>query len=62
MTIDSRNLVGAGLALAIVGLAAWGSSVLLSPAKERTGVVEVQPLIFSVEESQKLSNAEPAKN
>ena len=62
MTIDSRNLVGAGLALAIVGLAAWGSSVLLSQPKERTGTVEVQPLIFSVEESQKLSNAEPAKN
>ena len=46
MTIDSRNLVGAGLALAIVGLAAWGSSVLLAPA-ERTGTVEVRPLIFS---------------
>ena len=61
MTIDSRNLVGAGLALAIVGLAAWGSSVLLSPPKERTGTVEVQPLIFSVEESQQLSSADAAK-
>jgi hypothetical protein len=51
MTIDSRNLVGAGLALAIVGLAAWGSSVLFNPTHERTGTVEVRPLIFSVDEA-----------
>jgi hypothetical protein len=50
MTIESRNLVGVGLALTIVGLAAWGSSVLLSPP-ERTGTVEVRPLAFSVDES-----------
>ena len=49
MTIDSRNLVGAGLALAIVGLAAWGSSVLLNPSQERIGTVEVRPLVFSVD-------------
>jgi hypothetical protein len=49
MTIDSRNLVGAGLALAIVGLAAWGSSVLLQPSQERIGTVEVRPLMFSVD-------------
>jgi hypothetical protein len=61
MTIDSRNLVGAGLALAIVGLAAWGSTVLMNPAHERAGTVEVRPLIFSVEESQKLSSAEQPK-
>jgi len=61
MTIDSRNLVGAGLALAIVGLAAWGSTVLMSPSHERAGTVEVRPLIFSVEESQKLSSAEQSK-
>jgi hypothetical protein len=61
MTIDSRNLVGAGLALAIVGLAAWGSTVLLKPAHERAGTVEVRPLIFSVEESQALSSAEQPK-
>ncbi|HTE41131.1 MAG TPA: hypothetical protein VK629_09880 [Steroidobacteraceae bacterium] len=52
MTIDSRNLVGAGLALAIVGLAAWGSSVLFTPSQhERTGTVEVRPLIFSVDDA-----------
>jgi hypothetical protein len=61
MTIDSRNLVGAGLALAIVGLVAWGSTVLLKPAHERAGTVEVRPLIFSVEESQTLSSAEQPK-
>ena len=49
MTVDSRNLVGAGLALAIVGLAAWGSSVLLSPSHDRIGTVEVRPLVFSVD-------------
>jgi hypothetical protein len=49
------------LALAIVGLAAWGSSVLLSPQHERTGTVEVRPLIFSVEESQKLAGTEQPK-
>jgi hypothetical protein len=49
MTIDSRNLVGAGLALAIVGLAAWGSTVLLNPTQERIGTVEVRPLIYSVD-------------
>jgi hypothetical protein len=59
MTIDSRNLVGAGLALAIVGLAAWGSSVLLTPAHERTGTVEVRPLLFSVDESQRLASEQP---
>jgi hypothetical protein len=61
MTIDSRNLVGAGLALAIVGLAAWGSTVLLNPPQERKGTVEVRPLLFSVEESQRLSSAEQPK-
>lgn len=50
MTVDSRNLVGAGLALAIIGLAAWGSSVLLAPKPEVHGTVEVRPLIFSVDE------------
>ena len=54
MTIDSRNLVGAGLALAIIGLAAWGSSVLLK-SPERTGVVEVRPLIFSADDTQKMT-------
>ena len=54
MTIDSRNLVGAGLALAIIGLAAWGSSVLLK-GPERNGVVEVRPLIFSVDETPKMA-------
>ena len=60
MTIDSRSLVGAGLALAIVGLAAWGSTVLFNQP-ERSGVVEVRPIIFSVEDSQKLA-AENQKN
>ena len=46
MTVDSRNLVGAGLALAIIGLAAWGSSVLLAPKPELKGTVEVRPLVF----------------
>ena len=50
MTVDSRNLVGAGLALAIIGLAAWGSSVLLAPKQELKGTVEIRPLIFSVDE------------
>jgi hypothetical protein len=50
MTVDSRNLVGAGLALAIIGLAAWGSSVLLAPKSELRGTVEVRPLVFSVDE------------
>lgn len=49
MTIDSRNLVGAGLALALVGLAAWGSTVLFNKPAEHAGTVEVRPLIFSVE-------------
>lgn len=61
MTIDSRNLVGAGLALAVVGLAAWGSTVLMKPASERAGTVEVRPLIFSVEESHRLTSTEQAK-
>ena len=43
MTVDSRNLVGAGLALAIIGLAAWGSSVLLAPKPELKGTVEIRP-------------------
>jgi hypothetical protein len=51
MTVDSRNLVGAGLALAIIGLAAWGSSVLLAPKPELKGTVEVRPLLFSVDEA-----------
>lgn len=59
MTIDSKNLVGAGLALAIIGLAAWGSTVLLTP--ERRGVVEVRPLIFSVDAQHTASTSEPAK-
>jgi hypothetical protein len=50
MTLDSRNIIGAGLALAIVGLAAWGSSVLLNPPT-RVGTVEVRPLSFAVDES-----------
>ena len=50
MTVDSRNLVGAGLALAIIGLAAWGSSVLLAPKPELKGTIEVRPLVFSVDE------------
>jgi hypothetical protein len=61
MTIDSRNLVGAGLALAIVGLAAWGSTVLLNPPQERKGMVEVRPLMYSVEDSQRLSSTEQSK-
>jgi hypothetical protein len=61
MTIDSRNLVGAGLALAIVGLAAWGSTVLMHPQQERKGMVEVRPLMYSVEDSQRLSSTEPSK-
>lgn len=49
MTIDSRNLVGAGLALAIIGLAAWGSSVLMQPNHNRVGTIEVRPLVYSVD-------------
>ncbi|MBC7982818.1 MAG: hypothetical protein H7Y02_03090 [Candidatus Obscuribacterales bacterium] len=61
MTVDSKNLVGAGLALAIVGLAAWGSNVLMNPAIERKGTVEVRPLIFSVDTATRPASAEPAK-
>jgi len=46
MTIDSKNLVGAGLALAVVGLTIWGSTVFLSSAHEKTGTVEIRPLII----------------
>lgn len=58
MTIDSKNLVGAGLALAIVGLAAWGSSVLMNPPRERTGVVEVRPLIFTVDDTKNATTSQ----
>lgn len=60
MTVDSRNLVGAGLALAIIGLAAWGSSALLTPKSELKGTVEVRPLVFSTDEKQSIA-AEKSK-
>ena len=61
MTIDSKNLVGAGLALAIVGLAAWGSSVLFNQPHERVGTVEVRPLIFSVDNTDHAPPADTSK-
>jgi hypothetical protein len=44
MVIQSRTIVGAAGALAIVGAALWGSSMLSSPASQ-SGHVEVQQVI-----------------
>lgn len=43
MVIESRTVVGGAAALALVGIALWISSSLLSPPEHR-GVVEVQPV------------------
>jgi hypothetical protein len=44
MTIDSKNVVSAGLTLVIVGLVAWASTNMFKqpPRLERHGVVEIQ--------------------
>lgn len=45
MLIQSRTIVGAAGALAIVGAALWGSSLLTSPAAPSNGHVEVHQVI-----------------
>ncbi|HEY6643498.1 hypothetical protein [Povalibacter sp.] len=40
MLIESRTIVGASAALAIVGAALWGSSLMMTPPSQ-TGQVEV---------------------
>jgi len=49
MTIDSKNVVSAGLTLVIVGLAAWASTTLFKQPQqsERHGVVEIQSVDIS---------------
>jgi hypothetical protein len=46
MTLDSKNVVSAGLTLLIVGMVAWASSSLFKqpPQPVRHGVVEIQPI------------------
>lgn len=44
MVIQSRTLVGAAGALAIVGAALWASSIMTTPVKQ-PGHVEVQQVI-----------------
>jgi len=42
MVIESRTIVGAAAAFALVGAAVWGSSLLFqAPEREVTGTVEV---------------------
>ena len=45
MLIQSRTIVGAAGALAIVGAALWGSSLLRGPDAQSSGQVEVQQVI-----------------
>jgi len=50
MTIDSKNVVSAGLTLVIVGLAAWASASLFKqPQSEKHGVVEIQSVDISAD-------------
>jgi len=42
MVIQSRTIVGAAGALAIVGAALWGSAMLTTPPPAQSGSVEVQ--------------------
>lgn len=44
MVIESRTIVGAAGALAIVGAALWGSSLLSSPPAQ-SGTVEVEQVL-----------------
>lgn len=44
MVIQSRTIVGAAGALALVGAALWGSAVLTTP-HEQTGSVEVKQVL-----------------
>lgn len=57
MVIQSRTIVGAAAALALVGAALWGSSLLMTPpshsarveiqqVQERSWAVEVKDLSF----------------
>lgn len=43
MLIESRTIVGASAALAIVGAALWGSSMMMAPPSD-VGRVEVKQL------------------
>jgi flagellar biogenesis protein FliO len=64
MAIDSKNLVGAGLALAIVGIAAWATSALMSsssPVATPTSAIEVRPLAFSVDGQDQPAPSESGK-
>ena len=46
MVIESRTIVGAAGAFALVGAVLWGSAVLLTPApvEVSTGTVEISPV------------------
>jgi hypothetical protein len=44
MVIQSRTIVGAAAALAIVGAGLWVSTMALGPSHENRGIVEVQQI------------------
>lgn len=44
MVIQSRTIVGAAAALAIVGAGLWASTMMLSSTTEDRGTVEVQQI------------------
>jgi hypothetical protein len=61
MAVDSKHLVNAGVALAIIGFAAWATSVLLTAPTPSASTVEIRPLSFSVENPDHASPADSAK-
>ncbi len=44
MLIESRTIVGASAALAIVGAAMWASSLMMAPPSKQPGHVEVKQI------------------
>jgi hypothetical protein len=61
MAIDSKNLVGAGLALAIVGIAAWATSMLMSTPSTPAGTIEIRPLAFTADAPENTAPADASK-
>ena len=44
MLIESRTIVGASAALAVVGAALWASSLMMAPPSQQPGHVEVKQI------------------
>lgn len=44
MLIESRTIVGASAALAVVGAALWASSLMMAPPSKQPGHVEVKQI------------------